>query len=162
MADFLFVAFQRPPRGLLATKPQPDEQMPDMAGMVTHPTAILNQARQTRERPNIGVMAGSGWTGQNDLGQFLLLRPCQPGLASRRAFALEANAAMLFPALPPGVNGLPFDTQPPGHFAGGDALVKQGHGFEPSLFHRRMIALLCHAPFIPQPKTVVSLFYEYL
>ena len=132
-----------------------------MAGMIAHPVALLNQPRQTRQRPDSRGVAGGLWTVENDLSKVFLLGGSQPRLATGGTFAAQSVDTGLLPRLLPRMSRLAADPQLTSDHTGAESFFEQLGGLESPLFHRLMITLVCHVPTIAHPTTAVSLLYEY-
>lgn len=73
------VAFQGPPLGLLATPAEAGQELPHVAGVVGHPEVALDHGGHPLEGPEVGGVACSQGTLQEQFHQLLFLPRGEPG-----------------------------------------------------------------------------------
>jgi|GEM_PF-3255211 len=152
------VAFHRLLSGTLATEPQPPQQMPDMAGMIAHPVASLNQPSQARQRPDGSEIASGFETAEDRLGEVFCLGRSQAWLAASGTFTVQSAGPGLLPCLLPSMSRLAAHAPIAGNRAGTVSLLEEGGNLQPALFHYRMIACGSH---LTTTTPHVCLLYEY-
>lgn len=116
-----------------------------MPRMIADPRQILDQQRDARQRPEIGLITLSRRTSQQRGGYLLCLLGRQFRLGSRWALAGQGRLAAVLPCLFPAICRLPGNAQPAGHLGGGNFLCEEFAGLQAPFFHFSMVSRLSHA-----------------
>jgi hypothetical protein len=131
-----------------------------MTGVVTLTGELVHQIRHPRQRPQIRGVTRRQRSGFQSGDKLLGLVGVEPRLAPRPAFALERGLAPIVPCGSPPAHRLATGFETSRHFRVAQSVVEMFRRPMPALFHRFVIACLCHRQILPDHSTNVTLLYE--
>lgn len=128
--------------------------------MVLYPGQLLDEARHTRKRPQVGFVTSAYRAGDKCIHDRVGLSCSKLGLAACLSLAGQARLAAFLPCRLPSVSHLAAHPQPPTHLRGRDPPGKHRSSPNPPLFHPCVISRQSHARIVRCHRYLVTLLCE--